>query len=202
MLLAEDMTDDLDPEVDLGRPCRLCHNRGMVEVFDLGVQAVGSYFPASIYEYVPTAPLRLMRCPTCSLVQLSDGCDHEGIYRSGNYGYRSGQNPQMAEHLLAKAEKLTRAARLAPGDIVCDIGSNDGTFIGGFSQDYGRVGFDPTSDQFAEFYTPEIARVSELFSATAYLARYGHAKLIVFVDAVRPRGPGRVRPTSGRLSDR
>ena len=164
MLLAEDQTDDLDAEVDVGRPCRLCHNRGMVEVFDLGVQAVGSYFPATLDEIVPSAPLRLMRCPTCSLVQLSDGCDHEGIYRSGNYGYRSGQNPQMVEHLRSKAEKLSR--RLESGDVVCDIGANDGTFLGGFGHlDVHLVGFDPTSTQFDEFRPFGVELYPFLFSA-------------------------------------
>src|ERR1039458_7685221 len=176
MFLAEDKTDDLDLEVDLGRPCRLCHNRGLVEVFDLGVQAVGSYFPATPDEIVPSAPLRLMQCPTCSLVQLSDGCDHEGIYRSGDYGYRSGQNPQMVEHLREKAKKLHR--RLRPGDVVCDIGSNDGTFLAGFSRDLFRVGFDPTSVQFASFYDPDICRVPDLFTAKEYHRHYRAATLI------------------------
>src|ERR1035438_592683 len=147
MLLVEDRTDDLDAEVDLGRPCRLCHNRGLVEVFDLGVQAIGSYFPATPDEIVPKAPLRLMRCPACSLVQLSDGCDHEGIYRSGNYGYRSGQNPQMVDHLERKAKRLTKLCSLELNDVVVDIGANDGTLLRAFGPLLDLIGFDPTRSE-------------------------------------------------------
>lgn len=182
-LLYEDKSDDFFPVLPCPQPCRLCGSLGLGEVLDLGVQAIGSYFPLP-GEDVPKAPLRLMRCPGCSLVQLSDGCDHEGIYRSGNYGYRSGQNPQMVAHLRAKAEKLTRFARLEPYDLVCDIGCNDGTFLGSFDPQFDRVGFDPTSEQFVQFYPPEIARWPELFSAQRFREQCETAKLITSLSVL------------------
>lgn len=176
--LGEDKSDDWDPALlaALDPPCRLCGSRGMRGVFDLGHQAIGSYFPKP-GEKVPVEPLRLMYCSRCSLAQLSEGCDHAAIYSSGRYGYRSGQNPQMVEHLRRKAEKLTRYARLGACDIVCDIGSNDGTFLGQFHGPE-RIGFDPTARQFAEFYPPATEVVDELFSAARYRATNRPAKLI------------------------
>ena len=179
MLIAEDKIDDFDDALAASNDpkCRLCGSYGQTEVFDMGIQAIGSYFPATAGEFVPSAPLRLFQCGKCRLVQLSDGCDHEGIYRSGNYGYRSGQNPQMVAHLTAKAQDLSE--RLNPGDTVLDIGANDGTFLGAFPENTNRIGFDPTSAQWHEFLPAGVEFVWQLFSSEAYHEMgYPKAKVI------------------------
>jgi hypothetical protein len=176
-----------------GTACRLCGGYGLESVFDLGTQAIGSYFPATPDERVPTAPLDLVRCPSCSLVQLSQGCDHADVYGTGHYGYRSGLNPAMVRHLSEKAEQLTKVADLHEGDVVLDIGCNDGTLLGSFDPSFRRVGIDPTSPQFRQHVPKGLRILPSLFSAEAYrtLEPGRKAKLItslsVLYDLEDPR---------------
>ena len=50
-----------------------------------------------------------------------------------NYGYRSGLNRSMVQHLARKAAALEALVGLSPGDVVLDIGSNDGTLLGSYT---------------------------------------------------------------------
>jgi len=88
-----------------------------------------------------------------------------------NYGYRSGLNQSMVNHLAAKVAMLEKAVPLAPGDAVLDIGSNDATLLKAYrSAGIRRIGIDPTGAKFKAHYPPEIALVPEFFSARAYRA--------------------------------
>ncbi len=51
-----------------------------------------------------------------------------------NYGYRFGLNYRMVQHLKAKVERILNSVELQPGDLVVDIGSNDGTTLGFFPE--------------------------------------------------------------------
>jgi hypothetical protein len=68
------------------------------------------------------------------------------------YGYRSGINATMRNHLRSYNDRLQEFARLQPGDSVLDIGSNDCTFLGRYPADTKKFGCDPTGTQFSEFY--------------------------------------------------
>jgi hypothetical protein len=86
-----------------------------------------------------------------------------------NYGYRSGLNRSMSEHLMRKANGLEELVRLAPGDVVLDIGSNDGTLLSSYrTKPLRRIGIDPTSAKFAEFYPPDAEVVVDFFSASNF----------------------------------
>jgi SAM-dependent methyltransferase len=86
-----------------------------------------------------------------------------------NYGYRSGLNRSMSEHLGRKAHGLEKLAQLSPGDVVLDIGSNDGTLLKSYrTERLHLVGIDPTASKFAEFYPPDAHVVPDFFSARAF----------------------------------
>ena len=55
--------------------CRLCGSSELVGVLDLGEQALTGVFPASADEYVPKAPLQLVWCRSCTLLQLAHSFD-------------------------------------------------------------------------------------------------------------------------------
>src|SRR3546814_2061779 len=79
-----------------------------------------------------------------------------------NYGYRSGLNQSMVDHLANKARYLERLAMPEAGDVVLDIGSNDATTLKAYSiNGLNRIGIDPTGRKFAEYYPPEIKLRSE-----------------------------------------
>ena len=52
---------------------------------------------------------------------------HE-IY-ADNYGYRSGLNQSMVNHLRQRASAALQIAKPGPGDILLDIASNDCTLL-------------------------------------------------------------------------
>lgn len=155
--------------------CRICGNRDLVRILDLGEQALTGVFPASAETPVSTGPLRLVRCAgdaaACGLVQLEHSYDLGEMYGE-NYGYRSGLNSGMVRHLHAKVQRILGQVTLAPGDMVIDVGSNDGTTLAAYPDSLLRVGIDPTAAKFARYYPDGCVAVADFFDAGA-LARHG-----------------------------
>jgi hypothetical protein len=163
--------------------CRISDSSNLLTVLSLGEQAFTGIFPRSPAEYVPRGPLELVWCPDSGLLQLAHSFDRDVMY-GDNYGYRSGLNASMVQHLKQKAYHLARAAALAPGDTVLDIGSNDGTFLRGFETvGLKKIGIDPTSAKFRKYYADDVTVVSEFFSKDLFLtaAENRRAKLITSI---------------------
>lgn len=151
--------------------CRVCSSSGLVQVIDLGEQALTGVFPKTIHETVPTGPLALMWCRDCSLVQLSVDYPASEMY-GDNYGYRSGLNSSMVDHLREITARLEiQAGGLTDGTVVLDIGSNDGTLLSLYSNsNVTRIGIDPTAEKFMSYYEDGIFVVPNFFSREAFQA--------------------------------
>lgn len=109
-------------------------------------------FPASPDEPVPRGPVRMVRCGECGLAQLAHNYDLDVLY-GPTYGYRSGLNGSMVRHLRELVADIERTNGLGPGDIVVDIGSNDGTLLNGYATEgLRRIGIDPTAEKFRAYY--------------------------------------------------
>jgi len=148
--------------------CRLCGGSQFVSVLNLGEHALTGVFPASGEEPVSAGPLELVWCQACTLLQLAHSYDPGEMY-GDNYGYRSGLNRSMSQHLARKAQGLEEMMRLSPGDVVLDIGSNDGTLLKSYRTGSLRlVGIDPTAAKFAEFYPDDATVVADFFSADTF----------------------------------
>jgi hypothetical protein len=148
--------------------CRLCGSASLVTVLELGDQALTGVFPERPDEPVTTGPLELVWCSSCTLLQLAHSYDPTEMY-GGNYGYRSGLNRSMSEHLARKARGLEALVDLRPGDVVLDIGSNDGTLLSSYSTSpLRRIGIDPTAARFESFYPPDATIVPEFFSRESF----------------------------------
>jgi NDP-4-keto-2,6-dideoxyhexose 3-C-methyltransferase len=127
-------------------------------------------FPVSIDENAVTrGPLQLVKCnedsdDACGLVQLSCSYDLSEMY-GVNYGYRSGLNLSMVEHLQSKINKIISQTSLEPGDLIIDIGSNDATTLKAYPENLSLelVGIDPTGIKFSEYYPDRITLVPEFF---------------------------------------
>lgn len=148
--------------------CRICGNTRLERVLDLGEQVLTGVFPANRDERVTSGPLRLVKClgeECCGLLQLEHSYDSSEMY-GDNYGYRSGLNRSMVEHLFAKARRIMQRVPLQAGDLVLDIGSNDSTGLRAYPADGPLlVGFDPTGVKFREHYPPHVRLVADFFSA-------------------------------------
>ena len=169
--------------------CRGCASQDLDFILELGDQPLSGVFPKVNEDEPLSGPLTLLKCDGCSLVQLAHNYPLDLLYGE-NYGYRSGLNASMSAHLHLKARKLLHLINISPGQIVLDIGSNDGTFLNAWGSEFLRVGFDPTIAKFGEFYDSQIVKVANFFSADLYLANFRPARLItsisMFYDLQQP----------------
>jgi NDP-4-keto-2,6-dideoxyhexose 3-C-methyltransferase len=165
--------------------CRICANRELVVVLDLGEQALTGVFPQTRSQSVTSGPLRLVKCMgegVCGLLQLQHTYDLSEMYGL-NYGYRSGLNKSMVEHLHAKVRKLLPRAQLSADSLVIDIGSNDSTTLQAYPKNVGNlVGIDPTGIKFGHFYPAHIKLIPDFFSARLVRNAYGSRKAAVITS--------------------
>lgn len=150
--------------------CRICASKELTSLMLLEDQALTGVFPKSKTEKITSGPVELVKCVDpkgCGLVQLRQSYDLAEMYGM-NYGYRSGLNHSMVQHLHSKVAKILALNILNPNDLIIDIGSNDATTLRAYPQDqYQLAGIDPTGIKFAEYYPKNIKLVPEFFSADA-----------------------------------
>ena len=96
--------------------CRICSGESLSEVFSLGDLASCGAFPSKSQPDAPKAPLTLVQCETCGLVQLAHNFRGDDLFRH-SYGYRSGINESMVRHLRDIASTVMQRAKFAAGDI-------------------------------------------------------------------------------------
>jgi len=175
--------------------CRICGSTDLRSLLDLGQQALTGVFPRARGQHVTVGPLEIVKCfggaDACGLVQLRHTYEPSEMY-GGEYGYRSSLNKAMVEHLHAKANALMARAPVGKGDVVLDIGSNDGTSLGFYPETATLIGIDPTAAKFAKYYKPHVKVVPSFFSADAFFKASGGASasivssVAMFYDLDRP----------------
>ncbi|MDB5635987.1 MAG: methyltransferase [Bradyrhizobium sp.] len=150
--------------------CRISGSQNLVSVLDLGHQQLTGVFPKSRDEPITSGPLELVWCPDSGLLQLAHSYEAQELYGE-NYGYRSGLNQSMVDHLTRKIGQLSRRADLKAGDTVLDIGSNDCTSLKAYSiAGLTRIGIDPTGQKFISHYPDDVKLVTDFFSAKGFRA--------------------------------
>jgi NDP-4-keto-2,6-dideoxyhexose 3-C-methyltransferase len=165
--------------------CRICGNPELVEVLDLGTQALTGVFPRTREQKLTAGPLKLVKCSggaeTCGLLQLGHSYDLGEMY-GVDYGYRSGLNPSMVEHLHGKVRRILSRISLPKGALVIDIGSNDSTTLQAYPRDYTLVGIDPTGVKFKQYYPPHIRLIPHFFSAAKVKEQFGSQQAAVITS--------------------
>jgi hypothetical protein len=157
--------------------CRISGSSNLIKVLSLGDQVLTGIFPKNKEQSITTGPLDLVWCPDSGLLQLHHSYDLGEMYGL-NYGYRSGLNDSMVQHLRNKVNHLTRLRPVYAGDIVLDIGSNDATLLSAYNvSGLKRIGIDPTGIKFASYYKDGIELVPDFFSAGAYQSKFPSQKV-------------------------
>jgi hypothetical protein len=168
----------------------------LISVLSLGEQHMTGVFPKSREESIRSGPLELVKCHgdgACGLLQLTHSYPSSELY-GATYGYRSGLNKSMVDHLQAKVESLLQRIPVREGDLVLDIGSNDGTLLGFYPENLLRLGMDPSAEKFLRFYKPGIELVVDFFSKSGFESRFGERKarivtsIAMFYDLEDPIG--------------
>jgi hypothetical protein len=179
--------------------CRICGSSALAPVLSLGDQYIAGAFatPGGDQPVARAIPLELVRCDmtrdqeACGLIQTKHTVPGSILYHS--YWYRSGINRTMTENLHGIAQAAEELVGLSAGDLVIDIGCNDGTLLDGYrTESISYLGYDPSDiSRYAVEKGYDI--VTDFFSAGPFRERYAdrRAKVItsiaMFYDLERPR---------------
>ena len=178
--------------------CRICGNSQLDLILDLGGMALTGIFPKTKSEEVPTGPLTLVKCREtisgnfCGLLQLKETYSPDIMYGQ-NYGYRSGLNKSMVNHLHSKVQRILDHVALNLDDVVVDIGSNDSTLLRAYPKEQtALVGFDPTGEKFKKYYPGHITLFADFFTVETFKKKFGNKKakvitsIAMFYDLEKP----------------
>jgi len=177
--------------------CRICGNDRLGSILHLGEQALTGVFPRSPDEEIESGPIELVKCNSsaggCGLVQLRQSYDPGSMY-GDNYGYRSGLNQSMVQHLARRVQGALALARPSRGDLILDIGSNDATTLRAYpAGEFELVGMDPTGRKFSRYYPRHVKLIPEFFSPDLFHKEFRgrRAKIVtsfaMFYDLESPR---------------
>jgi SAM-dependent methyltransferase len=156
--------------------CRICDSSPLIDVLSLGELYVSNFLDDSDKSggrYA--APLDLALCDAerggCGLLQLKHTFDQEILYR--NYWYLSGVNNSMREELTGIARLAERIVPLSAGDIVVDIGSNDGTLLAAYeTEGITRIGFEPATNLTNGAGEKTLLTIRDFFQANLFVRRF------------------------------
>ena len=144
--------------------CRNCKSAGLVDLFSLGNLSFTGKFPKSKNVNIKKREIGIAICRKCSLVQLNNSFDLKYLYNP-DYGYRTGINKTMTNHMKSIKETLSRETKLNSGDSVMDIASNDATLLNFYSKNIIKVGIDPLVNKYIKHYKNIDHKISDFFSA-------------------------------------
>lgn len=107
--------------------CRACLSPQLKLWFSLGLQPPANALLSRISDTEDFFPLDVSICKDCGLVQLHDVVDPKILFE--NYVYHSSTAASFIEHFKVFAHDTFKKQKLHKGDLVVDIGSNDGILL-------------------------------------------------------------------------
>ena len=130
--------------------CRICKKKNLKKLFSLGNLCFTGKFP-SANQKIKKKPITLVLCKKCGLVQLGHNFDLKYLY-GPDYGYRTGINKTMLNHVKAVVKKLSTKTKLKKSDSVLDIASNDGSLLNFYGKNILTFGIDPILNKYKSNY--------------------------------------------------
>ena len=119
-------------------------------------------FSKNFFHNVPCANLNLLMCKSCKLVQLDRNFSQKYLYGK-DYGYRTGINNTMINHVKKAVKKCSALVGLKSNDHVLDIASNDATLLSFFKKNIITVGIDPLVNKYKKYYKKINHKISNFF---------------------------------------
>jgi len=163
--------------------CRICEGKTLHKFLSLGPMPLANRFLREDQLGVPEPyyPLDVYYCDNCGLVQLGFTVPPEVMFK--DYLYLTGPSKPMKAHFARLAEEAIQRFKISPGDLIIDIGSNDGTLLKNFQKyDMVTLGIEP-ADNIAEWARSHgIETLNKFFServAHDICAERGQAKAIL-----------------------
>ena len=172
------------PKYFVRSDCRLC-NGSLERVLELNSTPPANEFVTK--EFIESKvkqdefPLFLSRCTKCGHTQLPVVVPPERLFT--NYVYVSGTSKVFVDHFEAYAKDVWSVLKIGHGDLIVDIGSNDGTLLKAFKRIGCKVlGIDPARAIAKKASDEGIQTLPEFFTkklAEKIASDHGKAKVIV-----------------------
>ena len=125
--------------------CRVCKATGLHDLLDLGDQPLANALKKARDEREMSFPLTLSFCTNCSLIQIRETVDKEGLF--SRYFWVTGTSKSAKSFANEFCSKALDVRRLSEKDYVLEIASNDGTFLKPFiEKGIDVLGVDPASN--------------------------------------------------------
>jgi len=169
--------------------CRICGNRNLKTLIEFSPQFLSPTFVKSNQNNELSSvmvPLTLVMCSNeasangCGLVQLLETTNPKLLYT--DYFYRTATNSTMLSDLKSLASSIQEKFDLYPGDIVVDIGANDGSMLSFFDENLVRIGVEPAKNIDWSSLDSRITIVNEFFTHKAIESILGKRKVKLFTS--------------------
>ena len=143
--------------------CRICNSSKLIKLFSLGNLCFTGKFPSK-KQKIKKEPIELILCKLCHLVQLAHNFNLKYLY-GPDYGYRTGINKTMLNHVKNITRVLCQKVSLKRKDMVLDIASNDGSLLNYYKKEIITFGIDPILKKYKKNYKKINFYVNDFFSA-------------------------------------
>ncbi len=146
----------------------MCGSRDLQLLLKMAPTPPGDHYVTAEQRSMPQPvyPMDLMMCGACGLAQLPDVIDPALLYV--DYIYNTSISLGLVQHFDRYAGDVLARLSPAPGSLVVDVGSNDGTLLKGFrsrgmrvlgidpARDAGRMANDAGIETLSTFFTKEL----------------------------------------------
>lgn len=161
--------------------CRVCKSRKLTEFLAFGpMPLANAYRPEDESTTAePRYPLSVAYCSGCGLVQVPDVVSPHRLF--GAYHYFTSASWPMVDHFRRVAGEICGRYVTDPGDLICEVGSNDGVFLQHLVGKCRVVGVDPASNIIGLAARKGVQTVNRFFgpqTARAVRTLFGRAKVI------------------------
>ena len=146
--------------------CRSCGYQGLEPILSLGDTPLADVLLTQQQLDVPEfkAPLDLVFCPRCTLVQITVSIDPERLFGK-TFLYFSSVSDTLARHVATNVQNIIRNCRLDKNSLVMEAGSNDGYMLRVF-QEAGIpvLGIDPAPEPIRQAIDNGIPTIQDFFT--------------------------------------
>lgn len=170
------------------KSCRICGSEKLYPFLSLGSMPPpnGFLLKKDLGKTEKVYPLSVCLCESCFLVQLKDVIPAKIMFN--NYLYIPSTSTTMLGHFKNFADEIVRDFNLKKGDLVVDIGSNDGTLLTFFKeQELNILGVDPASNLAQVAKLKGINTINDFFTlgvSKIIKKIYGSAQVITATNVV------------------
>jgi SAM-dependent methyltransferase len=146
--------------------CRSCGGQHLQPILSFGDTALADRLltPEQLDQPEPHAPLELVFCPDCSLVQIRHTVDPSVLF-CNSYPYYSSVSPALLRHFGQSAQHSLETRKLGPDSLVVEAASNDGYMLKNFvAAGISVLGIDPADGPAAAAMKAGVRTLNTFFS--------------------------------------